>query len=101
MQVRIFNKLHNMRRILTATFAASAAMMNAFLLFVVIISIYSVMAVNLFSSHVDHPFTSFSRSFYTLLGMLAHPFVRACERACVRACVRAFVRACMHACMRA
>ena len=71
MQVRIFNKLHNMRRILTATFAASAAMMNAFLLFVVIISIYSVMAVNLFSSHVDHPFTSFSRSFYTLLGNMA------------------------------
>ena len=67
--VRIFNKLHNMRRILHATFAASAAMMNAFLLFVVIISIYSVMAVNLFSAHDDHPFTSFSRSFYTLLGI--------------------------------
>ena len=97
LQVRIFNKLHNMRRILHATFAASAAMMNAFLLFVVIISIYAVMAVNLFSAHVDHPFTSFSRSFYTLLGMLAHPFVPASERACVRACLRTWAHACVRA----
>ena len=28
-----------------------------------------IMAVNLFSAHDDHPFTSFSRSFYTLLGI--------------------------------
>ena len=61
----------NARDILHATFAASAAMMNAILLFVVIIAIYSVMAVNLFSAHDDHPFTSFSRSFYTLLGNMA------------------------------
>ena len=97
LQVRIFNKLHNMRRILHATFAASAAMMNAFLLFVVIISIYAVMAVNLFSAHVDHPFTSFSRSFYTLLGMVADPCVHACMRACVPSHVGTRMRACMNA----
>jgi hypothetical protein len=40
--VRIFNKLEDMKRILNANFAAFGPVLNAFLLFVVVISIYSV-----------------------------------------------------------
>ena len=66
---RIFNKLDNMRRIMYAILAAFGPMLNAFLLFVVVISIYSVMAVNLFRKYSHEHFQSFSMSFYTLLGV--------------------------------
>jgi hypothetical protein len=66
---RIFNKLDSMHRIMHAILAAFGPMLNAFLLFVVVISIYSVIAVNLFRKYSHEHFQSFSLSFYTLLGV--------------------------------
>lgn len=68
--VRIFNKLEDMKRILNANLTAMSPVMNAFLLFAVIISIYAVMAVNMFEEFNNREnFRSFSTSFYTLLGV--------------------------------
>jgi hypothetical protein len=59
-----------MRRTLQALTNSVGLICNAFLLFVVIISIYAVMAVNIFKvDDLDHPFISFSGAFYTLLGI--------------------------------
>ena len=68
---RIFNKLDNMRRIMLAILGAMGPVLNAFLLFAVVISIYAVVGVNLFAKHGHHAFSSFSLSFYTLLGIAA------------------------------
>jgi voltage-gated sodium channel len=69
--VRIFNKLEDMKRILNANLKSFSPVLNAFLLFAVIVSIYAVMAVNLFRDHpgADATFESFSLSFFTLLGI--------------------------------
>jgi len=71
--VRIFHTLEHMRRTLGALFSSIGLMANAFLLFVVIISIYAVLGVNLFAQEAEddpkHTFRSFSASFYSLLGI--------------------------------
>lgn len=70
--VRIFNKLDNMKKILNANFAAFGPVFNAFLLFAVVLSIFSVIAVNIFVDKADFSqgnFVSFTTSFITLLGI--------------------------------
>ena len=73
--VRIFNKLEDMKRILSANVQAFGPVANAFLLFLVLVSIYAVIAVNIFdtgSRECDLDggcFGSFSLSFYTLMGI--------------------------------
>ena len=87
--VRIANKLENLRNILQANLCAMGPVSNAFLLFIVTVAIYSVIAVNLFSQQGAESdtegeggigsggscqenracFKSFSMSFYTLLGV--------------------------------
>ena len=77
--VRIGHRLEHMKNILDANLSALGPMMNAFLLFVVVVAIYSVVAVNLFDSDSQPVvgacnydgacFQSFSVSFYTLLGL--------------------------------
>ena len=47
--VRIANRLENLRNILQANLCAMGPVTNAFLLFIVTVAIYSVIAVNLFS----------------------------------------------------
>jgi len=48
--VRIYNKLEDMKRIFNATLSAFIPLINAFVLFAVVVSIYAVMAVNLFAN---------------------------------------------------
>jgi hypothetical protein len=75
--VRIFNKLEDMKRILSANVTAFGPVLNAFLLFMVVVAIYAVIAVNIFNTNGDAPdckgnsgcFSSFSKSFYSLLGV--------------------------------
>ena len=87
--VRIANRLENLRNILQANLCAMGPVSNAFLLFIVTVAIYSVIAVNLFSQQGAESdtegeggigsggscqenracFKSFSMSFYTLLGV--------------------------------
>ena len=67
--VRVFNKFEDMRRILTATLSAFGPVLNAFLLFGVINSIYAVLGVTLFQEKDHENFMSFSLCFYTLLGI--------------------------------
>ena len=70
--VRIFHTLEYMRRTLNALANSVGLICNAFLLYIVIICIYSVMAVNLFkiqTEPAESPFQSFSSAFYTLLGI--------------------------------
>ena len=69
--VRIFHMLEYMRRTITALANSVGLICNAFLLFIVIICIYSVLGVNLLKSYplTGDPFTSFSSSFYILLGI--------------------------------
>ena len=67
-----------MKRILSANMAAMGPVSNAFLFLLVIVSIYAVMAVNLFAVSTESDpdcnqdrgcFRSFSYSFFTLLGI--------------------------------
>ena len=68
--VRIFNKLEDMKRILNANLTAMGPVLNAFLLFAVIVSIYAVLAVNMLKGFENgETFSSFSKSFYVLLGV--------------------------------
>ena len=70
--VRIFNKLENMKKILNANVAAFGPVLNAFLLFGVVLSIFSVIAVNLFfdtPGNLQGSFESFTSAFITLLGI--------------------------------
>ena len=67
--VRVFNKFEDMRRILIATVSALGPVLNAFLFFGVINSIYAVLGVTLFQDKGEERFGSFSLCFYTLLGI--------------------------------
>ena len=75
--VRVFNKLEDLHRILTAVKASVSPVLSAFLLFAVVLSIYAIVACNLFLNNPDPElqdritlyYGSFSRAFVSLLGV--------------------------------
>ena len=75
--VRVFNKLEDLHRILSAIRATVSPVLSAFLLFAVILSIYAIVACNLFRQNLDPElqqrisshYGTFSRSFVSLLGV--------------------------------
>ena len=75
--VRVFNKLEDLHRILSAIKASVSPVPSAFLLFAVVLSIYAIVACNLFLQNSDPElqqristhYGSFSRAFVSLLGV--------------------------------
>ena len=70
--VRIFNKLTSMRRIIDAMFYSLTPVLSAFLLTFLLVSIYAIVACNIFVEKYPHAqvyFGSFSLAFISLLGV--------------------------------
>ena len=70
--VRIFNKLRSMRRIIDAMIYSLTPVLSAFLLSFLLVSIYAIVACNIFVEKYSHAkiyFGSFSLAFISLLGV--------------------------------
>jgi Ca2+-binding EF-hand superfamily protein len=70
--LRICNKIKSLSRILISISASVAPVLSAFMLCFILISIYAIVGVNLFADrypHADEYYSSFSKSFVSLLGI--------------------------------
>eukprot|EP00960_Hanusia_phi_P068162 766775-Hanusia_phi.AAC.1 len=64
--LRLFGRLQSLRQIITALTHSIIPVLNAFLIMLLVTSIYAILAVNFFSSRSPEYFGSFSRACFTL-----------------------------------
>ena len=65
----LFNRFKQMQKVLAAVMASLQAVFSALLLLVVVISLYSLIGVQLFKEDNPQHYSSFTRALFTILGL--------------------------------
>ena len=67
--LRLFNKFPDMQRVITALTASLKPVLTAFIILIVVISIYAIIGVNLYSKYYPERYSSFVLGWFTMLGV--------------------------------